>query len=478
MSLLTKFSLLILLFGLALAGAIGVADWTSRAFYREVTVAFTNVTELFQQLDGLKQDLEREVQAIDPDIKDDQKPTSQYGDPQTLESSVAVRLGELDFGASDILRQAGASTLRAVRERATTAASKLQTAYQSRGQPGFQPQFAAAKVEFEVLHTLIERTQKHLLEDVQLRLVHGDEVQRLIRRANLAAFLIALMASVLAVLLFRRWVVTPVLALRKATEQLSAGHFEYRVAVTSKDELGALSHEVNDMADTIVEYQARLVERERLAAIGEMLRRIVHNLRNPLAGIRSLAELTRSSLPAESDDRENQDRIVATVDRFEHWLREVLQSTAPLEVHVREQPVRSLLEQVVNTHSVVTRAKDLDVEITCDPEFQARFDAVHLEHALSALVGNAMDASPRASSIRITVGAKNGTRWDITVEDAGSGIEPELRDQIFVPYFTTKPNGTGIGLALVHNVAQSHGGHVTVGDSELGGARFLMTLPR
>jgi signal transduction histidine kinase len=107
--------------------------------------------------------------------------------------------------------------------------------------------------------------------------------------------------------------------------------------------LGQLAEEVNEMSATVVAIQTQLVEQERLAAAGEMVTRLAHNIRNPLAGIRGLAEATTALHPEDIELVGCQQRITDTVDRFEKWLRDLQQSVTPLKLNL--QPVR--LEELV-----------------------------------------------------------------------------------------------------------------------------------
>src|SRR5690606_22117546 len=105
-------------------------------------------------------------------------------------------------------------------------------------------------------------------------------------------------------------------------------------------------------------------------------------------------------------------------------------------------------------------------------------DRMHLEQAVMALASNAIEATPDGGTVRLIGRAEDPGRWEIRIEDSGPGVPLDLAERIFSPYFTTKRHGTGIGLALVQNVVQAHGGSVRVERSELGGAAFIVTLPR
>jgi len=475
----------------SLGATIAVVAWSARVYDREVTRNFRDLTDALELLDATKQRFEAQVQRLDPssDLRRRPADTSGAADrdadglpplpplARTIEE-ILVRLAE----RPDLDRRTGTSTMEVVRDRARRTAERLLAAEAARSgadRAAFVETFVQAKAEFERLHLLIERIEARLIVEVGQTLEHRGFLRDDIERVVLTSFAASVLVGILAIILFRRWVILEIGRLRTATDRLSAGDFAYRIPITRGDEFGQLSAEVNRMAATIVEVQARLVERERLAAIGELVRRLVHNLRNPLAGIRSLAELTRSALPADSDERENQDRIVATVDRFEHWLREILQSTNTIEAEKEPGRLEALLRSVAETHQGAAASRGVALETYCEPAgLEARFDARHLEQAVSALVSNAIEATPAKGRVRVIGRRRGDDEVEVRVEDSGPGVTPDLVERIFVPWFTTKRHGTGIGLALVRNVAHAHGGRARVERAEaLPGAAFVVSWP-
>jgi signal transduction histidine kinase len=287
--------------------------------------------------------------------------------------------------------------------------------------------------------------------------------------------------AVLMSMFIRRWVLVPLEILREGAERLGRGDFEHRIPVTARDEFGRLGDEFNEMAGLIKAMQDERVERERMAAMGEMARRIVHNLRTPLAGIRNLAETTRSELEPGSDLIGVQDRIMSSVDRFEGWLSEMLRASSPIELDPRPFSPRAIVGSVVESHVDAARARGLTIRADLDglPE-EAVGDPAHIEHALTALVSNAVEFGPHGSEVRIEGGCGGGY-WSVRVVDSGPGVPEDLRAAIFRPYFTTRQGGTGIGLALVKRVADQHGGTITVRspvDADSGvGTAFELRLP-
>ena len=238
------------------------------------------------------------------------------------------------------------------------------------------------------------------------------------------------------------------------------------------------------MASMVKSLQDERVEQERLAALGEMVRRLAHNLRNPLGGIRSLAETTRSELshssPEHTDLKDHQTKIILAVDRFEKWLNELLGVTRSLAVQPEPTRIDRWLSGFADAHRPAAQSRGITLTIdTSAGPIEAPIDSRHLEHALSALVSNAIEstsspqarsAGGRAGSVRIVtkpadnsdLNGKVNSFWVIEVTDEGLGVPPDLQESIFRPYFTTKRDGNGIGLAVALQVVKAHGGRIEV----------------
>jgi len=278
----------------------------------------------------------------------------------------------------------------------------------------------------------------------------------------------------------RRWVMYPIRDLREATRQIGLGNFAYRIIPRSRDELGQLAEEVNEMSATVVAIQTQLVEQERLAAAGEMVTRLAHNIRNPLAGIRGLAEATTALHPDDLELVGCQQRITDTVDRFEKWLRDLQQSVTPLKLNLQPVRLAELVGGVMTALRPMFDRRGIRYVVEIDPAVsEVQLDSLHFEQALVALVTNAAQASEAGQEVRISASplAEARGRWRLSVMDHGAGISAELKRKIFLPYFTTKPEGNGLGLAMANKVVRLHGGQLTVDSGPGRGSRFDAELP-
>lgn len=492
MRLTTKFAILLACFIVTVGVSLAFAGWSVHTLDRELTHAYDETTLVLDRLDAMKRAFEANLAVIGINHRQELGGLDQQQiDPARLDlTAVDGPLELLDKSRTPALsKRAGEGVANAILARSRLVRSEIDAFVRALAESPADAEHQAElrsrlQKDFRSLHDLIERAEGQLLSDIAFSGQYGREVKSLLVRVLVICAAVSVLAAGLALMLFQRWVLQPVMDVRQATGEIAAGRYEYRIPVRSTDEMGALAAEVNQMAGRIVDIQKQLVERERLAAVGELTRRIAHNLRNPLAGIRNLAELSRDELPADSEMAENQRRIVTAVDRFEAWLSELLHATRPLELALDWHSPARLLQQVLDAHLPLATGRKirLEMDVSALPG-QARFDASNLEHAIVSLTSNALEATPTEGRVRvigrITQGTAPGSaeQWQIVVEDSGPGVAPELADRIFLPHFTTKKHGTGTGLAIVQNVVAAHGGRIRVDRSELGGAAFVVTLP-
>ncbi len=230
---------------------------------------------------------------------------------------------------------------------------------------------------------------------------------------------------------------------------------------------------------------------ERLEGIAELSASLAHEIKNPLASIRSSVEQI-SRMPAVSDDQKTLTTLVMREsDRLSRLLSEFLDFARVRKS--RTQPVD--LAMVARGAAGLAAAhpdREASVRVTCvvpdgDP-IRIDGDEDLLHRALFNLALNAVQASPPDGEVRIEVAGGSldplpvGAAFDddtvsLRVSDAGPGIPAEIRDRMFDPFFTTKPNGSGLGLAVVHRAIEAHRGLVFV-DSGARGTRFTVILPR
>lgn len=229
-------------------------------------------------------------------------------------------------------------------------------------------------------------------------------------------------------------------------------------------------------ADRIMRAQERrLLDHEAFAVVGEMTSVVAHGIRNPLASIRSSAELLQETVPSARADAGD---IVAQCDRLGAWLREWLGHAvdAPLQDRPLAVPplVHSACEEVAATAARrgIRLMPDLPAGL---PPVLA--DPLLLGQVLRSVLANALEALPAGGHVRFDAALAART-FTLGVQDDGPGLTAEARARAGQPMFTTKPRGLGVGLALARRVLRRQGGRLSIGDAPGGGTRVEITLRR
>ncbi len=218
----------------------------------------------------------------------------------------------------------------------------------------------------------------------------------------------------------------------------------------------------------------RLIENETLSVVGELASAVAHNIRNPLASIRSSAELLQ--VQEGGATAEIACDIVTGVDRIEGWIRELL-SFSRLDA---AQPSRidagAALRACFASHS--RHFQQGEIAATPPPEGPPAFvtgDSALLGHLLHSIVANAIDATPKGGRVAGRIVSAAG-RVEIRISDTGRGIAPGDLKRIFGMFYTTKAQGMGIGLTLAHRITERMGGHIDVHSEPGKGTEFVISM--
>ncbi|MDQ0938617.1 cell wall metabolism sensor histidine kinase WalK [Streptomyces sp. V1I1] len=277
------------------------------------------------------------------------------------------------------------------------------------------------------------------------------------------------MTAVVAIRLVR-----PLRALTAAAQQPPQRHA--RVAVTTKDETGYLAAAFNDLTA-----RREQLESQRKAMVSD----IAHELRTPLTNIRGWLEVTRDGLLAPDPD------LIASLHDEALLLQHIIDDlqdlaavdSGTLSLHREPVGVDELVAQVVSAHSTRAEASGIRLCTRTDPGLWLEADPVRMRQALGNLLANALRHTPEKGTVTLTA-KQTGDLAVLTVEDTGGGIAPEDLPHVFERFWraeksrSRRTGGSGLGLSIVRQLVEAHGGTVTA-DSEPGaGAVFTIRLPR
>jgi len=251
------------------------------------------------------------------------------------------------------------------------------------------------------------------------------------------------------------------------------------------DEAAVGSVQILDDRTELVELSERLHGLDKLAALGNMAGGIAHEIRNPMNAVKGFAALLSKRLEPGSTEHEWAQLIVEGVDEADLIISSMQTLAAP-ERLVREgvdgtELVTSAVELAVASlpeERAGSQAGSWSVEHECSLAQAFEADRIKLRQAIRNLISNAVDAQPEGGRVHVSL-ALEADEVVVRVTDAGPGIPAELRRRVLDPFFTTRAQGTGLGLALVGTIAQLHGGRVDVSSlpAPLGGADVSLRIP-
>ncbi|HTZ47198.1 MAG TPA: ATP-binding protein [Verrucomicrobiae bacterium] len=231
--------------------------------------------------------------------------------------------------------------------------------------------------------------------------------------------------------------------------------------------------------DSLESINTQLQVSERLAALGRITAGVAHEVKNPLNSMRLWLENLKESLPEETDDSAKQavNVLDAEIDRLDAVVKRFLDFSRPMDVRLEPTQLAGLLQEVLEVAGPQLERANVQVAQLLPIDVPEVFgDRALLKQAILNLVLNAVDAMPNGGQLQLTL-SRRGDMAEITVGDTGKGIPLEHRQKVFQLFFTTRPGGSGIGLASTFRIVQLHNGSIDF-TSEVGrGTTFRIELP-
>ncbi|MGG8306452.1 two-component system sensor histidine kinase ZraS, partial [Escherichia coli] len=223
--------------------------------------------------------------------------------------------------------------------------------------------------------------------------------------------------------------------------------------------------------------QDEMKRKEKLVALGHLAAGVAHEIRNPLSSIKGLAKYFAERAPAGGEAHQLAQVMAKEADRLNRVVSELLELVKPTHLALQAVDLNTLINHSLQLVSQDANSREIQLRFTANdtlPEIQA--DPDRLTQVLLNLYLNAIQAIGQHGVISVTV-SESGAGVKISVTDSGKGIAADQLEAIFTPYFTTKAEGTGLGLAVVHNIVEQHGGTIQVASQEGKGSTFTLWLP-
>ena len=299
----------------------------------------------------------------------------------------------------------------------------------------------------------------------------GAHQQELLLAALVLAALIGIAGALATGLSLRRGV----LEVQHGLAELERD-FGYRLRVRA-DELGEIGKSINRMASVRKELEEKLRREDRLRATGRLASALAHEIRNPLNSIRLTIQLLEQRRTTNSIRAEDLELVRDEVDRLNALLTDLLDLQRVRKPQPEEQPIRPVIErclELIRRHAEARRRR-IELDEAGDSSLAACFDAKQLTQTVMNLLLNALEATSEGGTIRVRIAESAGAAA-IEVSDDGPGLGAEQIDHLFEPFYTTKSEGTGLGLAVSRELMRSQGGDLLFDAAESGG-KFVVRLP-
>jgi signal transduction histidine kinase len=295
---------------------------------------------------------------------------------------------------------------------------------------------------------------------------------------------VAICGALLVVLTYM--VQRPMVELQQKIAQLGSGDLNVSVSFAHRnDEIGDLGRNFNHMVEQLREnrneierlHRTQMSRAEHMATLGEMATGLAHEIRNPLAGIAGVIEIISRDLPATSPARSVVKDVRQEIARINRIVTDLLQTARPHPPKVRKSDLNTTVEHAVMLGRQQALSKSTEITLRKDPSLpEVEHDSDQIHQVLLNLLLNALQAIDTNGKIAVTVELQ-GKNAVIEVADNGRGIAPNHLPNIFRPFYTTKGDGTGLGLSLARRIVEDHQGRIDVTSTLGKGTTFAVILP-
>ena len=317
-----------------------------------------------------------------------------------------------------------------------------------------------------------------------LATVSWQNPQRHIVLVVAGAGAIAICAALVVVLTY--FIQRPLIELQEKIARVGEGDLSVAVRFARRDdEIGDLGRNFNRMVTQLREsreeietlHRTQMSRAEHLATLGELATGLAHEIRNPLAGIAGVIDIIARDLPATSAARAVIKDVRQEIAQINHIVSDLLQTARPHPPQIRRSDLNVTVEHSVMLARQQALAKAIEIVLRKSPELaDVEHDSDQVHQVLLNLLLNSIQAMDAPGKIVVEVAARDRMAT-VSVADTGRGIPPEELPNIFRPFYTTKGNGTGLGLSLARRIVEEHQGRIEVSSSVGKGTRFTVLLP-
>jgi len=278
----------------------------------------------------------------------------------------------------------------------------------------------------------------------------------------------------------------PMVELQEKIALVSEGNLNVAVGFAKRnDEIGDLGRNFNHMMQQLREsreeierlHRTQMSRAEHLATLGELAAGLAHEIRNPLAGIAGVIEIISRDLPSTSPARAVVKDVRQEVAQINRILTDLLETARPHTPQICRSNINTTVEHAVMLARQQVISRPIKIELQQAPDLpEVEHDSDQIHQVLLNLLLNAVQAMEGPGTVRVEIGSRD-VYATVVVSDTGRGIPPQNLSNIFRPFYTTKGNGTGLGLSLARRIVEEHHGRIEVSSVVGQGSKFEVVLP-
>lgn len=307
--------------------------------------------------------------------------------------------------------------------------------------------------------------------------------ENLVNTINQRVILIALFSIVIAGVIavpIARFITQPITVLVDANQRMAKGDLSVRVPENGQGELALLNRSFNSMAAELERTQNQLLQKEKLASVGQLAAGVAHEINNPLASILLFSDMMYRETPEGDRHRNDLKMIIDETTRCKRIVSDLLNFSRQQEMLTQRVDLNDLLDQTIDEIELLSNFEGITILRDFEPDLASlQADPNQLKQVFINLLNNAAESIEDEGVIEVSTRQVDPAWFEIKFSDSGCGIPRENLGKMFTPFFTTKGvgKGTGLGLSITYGIIKMHRGQISV-ESELGiGSSFTIRLP-
>ncbi len=310
-----------------------------------------------------------------------------------------------------------------------------------------------------------------------------SQLVRKLRYQVLMVFGFLIIIGIVLSLIIARGISKPIMELADASKGISSGKLYENLTSPKCTELQVLTESLKNMQQGLLENEEEKSRSEGVEITKNLAAGVAHEIKNPINTVGLILDYLQTNLSPDNPEKRYEfyrlsENMKNELKRINRIVEGFLRLTKPDEFNFRKEDINLIIQDTVSVLEPEIIKQGVKTQLKLDDKLpHVKVDKDKINQVFSNLIINAVEAMPRGGDIVISTESNDENRVKVKISDTGIGIPRESVKKIFSPYYTTKKQGFGLGLSLIHNIIQKHRGRISVSSAKGEGAKFVITLP-